>query len=208
MIELYTWKTSNSQKVNIAVCELGVDFTVHPIDINAGAQKTADYLAINPNGKVPAIRDLDTGITLFESGTILLYLAEKAGKLMPEKPRDRWTAVQWIMWQMSSIGPVGGQMNHFRDDPSRGAYALERFSKEFRRLLSVLDGQLARSDYLAGDYSVADISVWPWLSRFPRMGIDLNETPAVARWYTAIAERPAVRAGFQILNEDAEIPIP
>lgn len=208
MIELYTWKTSNCQKVNIAVCELGLPFVVYPIDISSGVQKAPDYLAINPNGKVPAIHDRETGITLFESGAILLYLAEKTGRLLPGDPADRWAAVQWIMWQMSAIGPVGGQLNHFRADPERGAYALDRFTKEFNRLLDVLEKQLSGSEYLAGGFSVADLAIWPWLTRFEKMGVDLSSQPAIARWYRAIASRPNVQRGFALLNENTTIPMP
>lgn len=208
MIELYTWKTSNCQKVNIAICELDLPFVVHPIDISSGAQKTPDYLAINPNGKVPAIHDRETGVTVFESGAILLYLAEKAGRLLPDEPVDRWAAVQWIMWQMSAIGPIGGQLNHFRADPERGAYALDRFTKEFNRLLDVLEAALSERDYLAGSFSVADLAVWPWLTRFEKMGVDLTCRPSIIRWYSAIAGRPNVKRGFTLLNENTTIPMP
>lgn len=208
MIDLYTWKTSNCQKVNIAICELGLPFVVHAIDISSGAQKSADYLAINPNGKVPAIHDRDTGVTIFESGAILLYLAEKTGKLLPPDPVGRWAAIQWTMWQMSAIGPTGGQLNHFRSDPARGSYALDRFTKEYNRLLDVLEGALGAKDYLAGSYSIADIAVWPWITRFEKMGIDLSARPSLVRWYKAIADRPGSQTGFALLNPDTTIPMP
>jgi GSH-dependent disulfide-bond oxidoreductase len=208
LIDLYTWKTSNCLKVNIAIAELDLPVNLHPVDTSSGAQKSAEYLALNPNGKVPMIVDADAGVTLFESGAILLYLADVTGRLMPRDRPGRWAATQWLIWQMAGIGPVGGQLGHFRQDPARGDYALERFRAEYDRLLNVLEGALGRADYLAGDYSMADIAVWPWLSRYGRHGVDLTRFPNILRWYRAIAERPAVQRGFALLNAGNAIPIP
>lgn len=208
MIDLYTWKTANCQKVNIAVAELGLPIEVHPIDIATGAQKAPDYLALNPNGKVPLIVDRERGITLFESGAILLYLAEVTGRLMPASHARRWTAEQWLFWQMAGLGPASAQVIHFRTDPSRGDYARGRFESELERLLGVLEGVLAESEYLAGEYSMADIAVWPWITRYGRLGVSLEDWPALLRWYRQIATRPAAQEGFALLNDDASIPMP
>lgn len=208
MLDLYTWKTANCQKVNIAVCELGLDFALHAIDISAGIQKSEDYLTLNPNGKVPTLYDRDADVTIFESGAILLYLAEKTGKLGAPTPKDRWALLQWVMWQMSSIGPIGGQLTHFQSAPERAPYALDRFRKEFDRLMQVLDGALAGQDYLLAGYSVADISIWPWVSRFEKLGITLGQYPNVLRWYLNISARPQVQRGFALLNSNSRIPIP
>jgi GSH-dependent disulfide-bond oxidoreductase len=208
MIELYTWITANCQKVNIAVEEAGIAYELRPINIGKREQFAADFLTISPNNKVPAIVDRDAGIKMMESGAILLYLAEKAGRLLPQEPESRWKAVEWIMWQMGGVGPAFAQLNHFRSDPDKAPYALERLEHEAQRLLKVLEGRLAGRDYVADSYSVADIAIWPWISRHERLGFDLPSFPNILAWYRRIAERPAVQRGFQILQPDRQIPIP
>jgi GST-like protein len=208
VIDLYTWKTANCQKVNIAVAELGLPVEVHAVDISTGAQKAAEYLALNPNGKVPLIVDRERKTTLFESGAILLYLADITGKLMPAERSQRWTAVQWVFWQMAGLGPNAAQVFHFRSDPSRGDYALRRFEDELARLVGVLETVLSKSEYLAEEYSMADIAVWPWVTRYERLGIPLEDHPVMLRWYREIAARPAVQEGFALLNSGSRIPTP
>ncbi|MCJ8520944.1 GST-like protein [Pseudorhizobium tarimense] len=208
MIDLYTWKTANCQKVNIAVCELDLEVAVHPVDINAGDQKAVQFLAINPNAKVPAIADKTAGVTLSESGAILLYLAGKTGRLVPQDEPSAWRARQWIFWQMSALGPTAGLVTHFRQDRTRGDYALTRFSAELSRQFKLLDLTLKTDGFVAGDYSMADIAIWPWIARFKRSGMDLEDFPSLLRWYREIAQRPAVNAGYRMLNASAAIPIP
>ncbi len=194
--------------MNIAVCELELAVEVHPVDIRQGEQHRPDYLAVNPNNKVPAIVDRSTGIRVFESGAILIYLAERTGRLMPEDTAARWEATQWIFWQMAGLGPCIGQFNHFRADEARGTYARERFRQELLRLLGVLEGQLAGRDYVAGPYSMADIAIWPAISRHERLGLDLNEYPNLLGWYLRIAERDAVQLGVEMLQPGHKPPLP
>ncbi|POF27918.1 glutathione S-transferase family protein [Roseibium marinum] len=208
MIELYTWKTANCQKVNIALCEIGLPFRVHPIDLTRGEQKSADHLARNPNGKVPVVTDTETGITLFESGAILLYLANKARCLMPEGDAQKWRAIQWIFWQMAGLGPNAAQVIHFSNAPDGGEEALTRFRGELERLFGVLERELTGKSYLVEDYSMADISIWPWVSRFRRVGLELYDYPEIKRWYLAIADRPGVVDGVRLLQPEAEIAKP
>jgi len=209
MIDLYTWTTPNGRKVSIMLEEVGLPYTVHPIDINAGDQHDSDFAAISPNRKIPAIVDRDTGITMMESGAILLYLAEKTGMLMPSEDKARWQTMEWLMWQMGGIGPMLGQVHHFvRFNKGKSAYAEDRYFTEAKRLYGVLDARLADHEYLVDDYSVADIATWPWISRFEWQTIDLNEYPNVKRWYLAIAGRPAVQRGYHIPTKLQDIPMP
>jgi GSH-dependent disulfide-bond oxidoreductase len=210
MIDLYTWSTPNGRKVSIMLEEIGLPYTVHAVDIGKDEQFKPDFLKISPNNRIPAIVDRSNGdLPLFESGAILMYLAEKTGKLMPSNERARWHAVQWLMWQMGGVGPMLGQIHHFlRAAKGKAPYADERYVKEGKRLYGVLDRQLARSDYVAGDYSIADISIWPWISRFEWQTIDMNEYPNVVRWYKAIAARPAVEKGYHIPVKQPGIPMP
>ena len=193
MIDLYTWSTPNGRKVSIMLEEVGLPYTVHAVDISKDEQFKPEFLKISPNNRIPAIVDRDNDLPLFESGAILMYLAEKTGQLMPKNERARWHTVQWLMWQMGGIGPMLGQIHHFlRAAKGKAPYADERYVKEGKRLYGVLDRQLQRSEYLAGAYSIADIATWPWISRFEWQTIDMNEFPNVLRWYKAIAARPAV----------------
>jgi GST-like protein len=209
MIDLYTWSTPNGRKVSIMLEEVGLPYKAHAVDISKDEQFKPEFLAISPNNRIPAIVDSDNGIALFESGAILMYLAEKTGKLWPTDAKGRWQTVQWLMWQMGGVGPMLGQVHHFvKYNRGKAPYAEERYSKEARRLYGVLDKQLAKSEYMAGDYSIADIATWPWISRFEWQEIDLNEFPNVKRWYTAIAKRPAVEKGYHIPVKQPGIPMP
>ena len=204
MIDLYTWSTSNGRKASIMLEELGADYTVHPIHIGKGDQFTPEYLAINPNGKIPAIVDSDgpggAPITVFESGAILIYLAEKHGRFLPTEPVARMEVIQWLMFQMGGIGPMFGQVHHFlRAAKEQVPYGIERYGTEVRRLYGVLDRRLDGRDHLAGDgYSIADIATWPWVFRREWQQIDLADFPNVKRWFDALGSRPAVERGMQI----------
>ena len=209
MIDLYTWSTPNGRKVSIMLEEIGLPYRVIPIDISKDEQFKPEFLKVAPNNRIPAIVDSDNSLPLFESGAILMYLAEKTGKLWPSEPAARWHTVQWLMWQMGGAGPMLGQVHHFvKYNPGKAAYAEERFSKEALRLYGVLDRQLALTPYVAGDYSIADIAIWPWISRFEWQGIDLNQFPNVKRWYLAIAARPAVVKGYHVPVKQPGIPMP
>lgn len=209
MIELYTWSTPNGRKVSIMLEELGMRYQAHPIDITRGEQHAPEFLAVSPNNKIPAIVDTETGISMMESGAILLYLAERGGRFLPREERARWRTIEWLMWQMGGIGPFLGQAHHFLHfNPGKAPYAEQRYRREAERLYGVLDRRLAEVPWLAGaEYTVADIATWPWISRFAWQGIDLNRYPHVRRWYREIAARPAVQRGFRVPNP-AEIPVP
>jgi GST-like protein len=203
MIDLYTWGTPNGRKASIMLEECALPYTVHAINIGKGDQSKADFVAINPNSKIPAIVDREgpegKPYTLFESGAILLYLAEKAGKFLPKSTGARYQVVQWLMFQMGGVGPIFGQVHHFlRAAKEKVPYAIERYSKETQRLYAVLDARLAESEYLAGDYSVADIATYPWTARHEWHRTDLSAFPNVKRWYDAIGKRPAVVKGMQV----------
>jgi GST-like protein len=210
MIDLYTWSTPNGRKVSIMLEEVGLPYTVHAIDISKDEQFAPDFLKISPNNRIPAIVDRDNeDMPMFESGAILMYLAEKTGRLVPKNERGRWQTMQWLMWQMGGIGPMLGQIHHFlRNAKGKAPYADERYLKEGKRLYGVLDRQLARSEYMAGEYSIADIATWPWISRFEWQTIDMTEYPHVLRWYKAIAARPAVVKGYHIPVKQPGIPMP
>ena len=213
MIDLYTWTTPNGRKVSIMLEELGVDYTAHPINISKDEQFDPEFLKIAPNNRIPAIVDHDTGIQMMETGAIMLYLAEKHGKFLPEGEADRWAAIEWLMWQMGGVGPMLGQVHHFvKYNPGKSEYAEERYSKEARRLYGVLDRRLEGRDYIAGagrgEYSVADMATWPWISRFEWQEIDLADFPNVRDWYIRIAERPAVQKGYQVPKYVTDVPMP
>lgn len=209
MIELYTWMTPNGQKISIMLEELGLSYRVHPIDIMKGHQFEPDFLKISANGKIPAIVDTDNDLHLMESGAILLYLAEKTGKLWAQDFPTKWRVVEWLMWQMGGVGPYLGQTHHFvKFNPGKSAYAEERYAKEAKRLWAVLNTRLGEVDYVAGDYSIADIAIWPWISRFAWQTVDFADYPHVERWYVAIANRPAVQRGWDVMGEGREMPMP
>ena len=210
MIDLYTWGTPNGRKVSILLEETGLPYTARPIDITKDEQFDEDFLAISPNNKIPAIVDHDNdGMSLMESGAILIYLADKTGQFLPGQGVDRWRALEWLMVQMGGIGPMLGQAHHFlKFNPGKSEYAEVRFSAEARRLYDLLDERLEDQDYLAGDYSIADIATWPWISRFEWQRMDLNHYPNLKRWYCDSATRPAVQRGYHIPSKIQEIPIP
>jgi GSH-dependent disulfide-bond oxidoreductase len=209
MIDLYTWTTPNGRKVSIGLEEFGLPYKAHAIDISKDEQFSPDFLKISPNNRIPAIVDNDTGISLFESGAILIYLADKTGKLMPKDGEGRYRVIEWLMWQMGGVGPMLGQVHHFvKYNKGKSAYAEERYAKEAQRLYGVLDRRLEGRDFLAGDYSIADIATWPWISRFEWQEVDLNKFPNVKRWYTTIAQRPAVQRGYKQPKDVGEIPMP
>ncbi|MBO1270949.1 glutathione S-transferase N-terminal domain-containing protein [Shewanella sp. 4t3-1-2LB] len=201
MIELYTAATPNGHKISIALEELGLDYQVHALDLAAKEQKQSAFLKINPNGRIPAIVDHDNDdFAVFESGAILLYLAEKTGQLLPAEAKARSQVIQWLMFQMSGVGPMMGQANVFyRYFPKKIPEAIERYQNEGRRLFEVMDSQLAHSQYLAGnDYSIADIASWPWVNIHEWSGISIDGLPHLQRWLQLIAARPAVQRGLQI----------
>ena len=202
MIKLYTWGTPNGKKVSIMLEEIAMPYEVHPINIGKGDQLTPEYLAINPNNKIPSIIDSDgpddKPFTLFESGAILMYLAEKSGKLWPLEMRQRYTVIQWLMFQMGGVGPMFGQANYFFRLQEKVPYAIERYHKESMRLYGVLEKRLGESEYLAGEYSIADIATYTWVGRHEMHHVKLEEFPSVKRWFDTISQRPAVRRGMEI----------
>jgi len=209
MIDLYTWSTPNGRKVSIALEEMGLPYEVHPINIGKDEQFAPDFLKISPNNRIPAIVDRDNDFSLFESGAILLYLAEKTGQFHAATGETHWRVIEWLMWQMGGIGPMLGQAHHFlKFNPGKAPYAEERYGKEARRLYGVLDRRLAEVPFLAGDYSIADMATWPWIARFEWQQIDMASFPNVRRWYCEIAARPAVQTGYKVPDASVEIPMP
>lgn len=202
MIQLYTWGTPNGKKVSIMAEEVGIPYEVHPINLSQGDQHKPEYLAINPNNKIPAIVDHDgpggKPLTLFESGAILMYLAEKTGKLWPQDTRKRYEVIQWLMFQMGGVGPMFGQANYFFRAQEKVPQAIERFHKEALRLYKVLDQQLGQKEYLAGEYSIADIATYPWVWRHEMHQVKLEEFSNVKRWFDTISARPPVQRGMAV----------
>lgn len=200
MIDLYTWTTPNGYKASIALEELGLEYCLHPIDITAGMQKTPEYLEINPNGKIPAIIDRDNGdFAVFESGAILIYLAELTGRLLPADIQQRSVVLQWLMFQVGGLGPMQGQAHvFFRYFDQKIPAAISRYQNETRRLYEVLDRRLASVEYLAGEYSIADIAAFPWVRRHGWAGVSLDGLDHLERWLESIADRPAVRRGLAV----------
>jgi GST-like protein len=199
MIDLYTFTTPNGRKASIMLEEVGLPYNVHRIDITKGEQFTPEFVAINPNSKIPAIADRDTGITVFESGAILIYLAQKTGKLLPTNEKERFQVLSWLMLQMGSVGPMLGQLNHFKKfAPEKIPYAIERYEKETLRLYSVLDGQLAEREFICGDYSIADIATYPWIAIYEWQGLTLDSHPNLKRWVETVQQRPAVERGMAV----------
>ena len=206
-IDLYAWPTPNGYKVSIMLEELGLPYAVHPIDIGAGDQFKPDFLKISPNNKMPAIVDPDgpdgEPYALFESGAIMMYLAEKTGRFWPSDMRQRYDVVQWLMFQMGGVGPMLGQAHHFRIyAPEKLPYAIDRYTNEAGRLYGVMDTRLGETQYLAGDdYSIADMATFPWTRSIERQGHSFEEYPNVKRWFDAIDARPAVVEGLKLLAE-------
>ena len=204
MIDLYTWTTPNGRKVSIMLEECGLPYKVHEINIGQDEQFTPEFIAINPNSKIPAIVDSDgpdgKAISMFESGAILIYLAAKSGKFLPASDRGKYEALQWLMFQMGGVGPMIGQAHHvIRSAKEQVPYGIERYSKETRRLYGVLDKRLATEKYLsAGQYTIADIATYAWIARYEWHKVDLNDFPNVKRWFDTISARPAVKRGMDV----------
>jgi len=207
MIEAYSWATPNGHKVHIMLEECGLAYRAIPVNIGAGDQFKPEFLAISPNNKIPAIVDPDgpdgAPISVFESGAILLYLAAKTGRFLPVDVRGRYAVLEWLMFQMSSIGPLLGQAHHFRQyAPEKIPYAIDRYTNEAKRLYGVLDTRLAKSRYVAGrEYTIADIAIFPWLRSWKNQGIDWNDYPHLKGWFDEIAGRPAVQRGVTVLAD-------
>lgn len=209
MIDLYSTATPNGHKVHIMLEECGLPYRVHPIDIGAGDQFKPEFLAISPNNKIPAIVDdegPDGKFSLFESGAILVYLASKVGRFLGETDREKFTTLQWLMFQMGGVGPMLGQNHHFRVyAPEKIAYAIDRYTNETKRLYRVIDTQVAKEGFLAGAYyTIADIAIFPWLRSWERQGIDWADFPNAKRWFDTIAARPAVQRGVQVIAKPQE----
>lgn len=205
MIDLYTWLTSNGRKATIMLEEVELPYTVHPIDISKGEQFAPEFVAINPNAKVPAMIDQDAEggpFTVFESGAILMYLGDKTGRLFSTAPRRRYEVTQWLMFQMGGIGPIFGQLHHFCDKKDAEPYAYGRYQTETRRLYGVLDARLADHEYLVDAYSIADIATFPWVFRHERHDIGFDDFPHLKRWFDAVDARPAVQRGLWIPKTD------
>ncbi len=208
MIDLYTAATPNGQKIHIMLEECGLPHRSHWVDLNAGDQFTDEFLEISPNNKIPALVDPDgpdgKPISLFESGAILIYLAEKTGKFLPKDGAARWDVLKWLYWQMGGFGPMLGQAHHFNAyAPDRIKYAMDRYTNEAGRLYGVLDRQLAGRDYIAGEYSIADIAVFPWTRLYERQGLKIEDYPNVVRWRARIEARPAVQKDMKRTTDTA-----
>ena len=205
MIDLYTAATPNGHKASICLEEMALPYTVHPLSLSRGDQKTPEFQRISPNGRIPAIVDRDAGdFAVFESGAILIYLAEKTGKLLPTEAKARSRVLQWLMWQMGGVGPMMGQANVFyRYAPEKIEFAIGRYQREVRRLFEVLDRQLADHEYMAGDYSIADVATWPWVSTHEWSGVGVDGLDHLQRWLKAVGERPAVIRGAAVPARDA-----
>ncbi|MDH3688641.1 MAG: glutathione S-transferase N-terminal domain-containing protein [Gammaproteobacteria bacterium] len=206
MIDLYTAATPNGQKIHIMLEEIQLDYRAHWVDIDRGEQFDPEFLKISPNNKIPAIIDQDgpggAPFSVFESGAILIYLAEKTGQFLPEEPRVRSQVIQWLMFQMGSVGPMLGQAHHFRAYVrDKIPYAIQRYTNEARRIYNILDNRLGEHSYLAGDYSIADMAVFPWIRLHERQGQDLDQFPNLNAWFDKIAARPAVAKDMEKLED-------
>jgi len=206
-IDVYSWPTPNGHKVHIMLEECGLPYRAHPVNIGKGEQFAPEFLAISPNNKIPAITDPQgpdgQPISLFESGAILVYLAGKTGKFLPGTDRERFAVLEWLMFQMGSVGPMLGQAHHFRlYAPEKLPYAIDRYTNEAKRIYGVIDKRLGKSRFVAGaDYSIADIAIFPWLRSWKNQGIDLDDYPHLKRWFEGIEARPAVQRGVKVLAD-------
>ncbi len=203
MIDFYSWATPNGRKISIALEEMGLAYRLHKVDITKGEQFTPGFLALNPNNKIPVIQDQDgpdgQPITVFESGAILIYLAEKTGQFLPQDRRGRTLTLQWLMFQMGGLGPMLGQTHHFLHfAPEKVPYGIERYKGETKRLYGVLNKRLGEAAFMAGDYSIADMAAYPWIAAHPRQEIDIGDFPNVARWLAELSARPAVQRGMAV----------
>ncbi len=207
MIDLYTWITPNGLKISIALEELGLPYVSHAIDIEKGEQFSADYSRINPGSKIPAIIDRDNGTILTESNAILIYLAEKAGRLLPASTAARLTVTEWLMWQAANFGPTLGYAHYFLTyNTGRAPFAETRFASDVKRLYRTLNDRLTGREFIAGDFSLADIAIWPWVSRFARHKIDLDDYPAVQRWYRQLGQRETFQRGYRVPLATSDTP--
>ena len=210
MIDLYTWSTPNGRKISIMLEECKLKYNLKPINIIKDEQFESNFLDISPNNKIPAIVDHDNGVSMMESGAILMYLSEKTGAFLPESNEERWKRDEWLMFQMASLGPMLGQVHHFvKFNSGKSIYAEERYTGEAIRIYKVLEKRLNNSEYVAGkSYGIADISIWPWISRFEWQKIDLKKFPKILEWYKKIANREAVIKGYDVPKTGADIPLP
>ena len=209
MYDLYTWGTPNGRKVSIMLEELGLEYKVHSVNITKDEQFSSDFLEISPNNKIPALVDKEEGCALMESGAIMIYLADKLGKLLPASGPERYNVLQWLMMQMGSVGPMLGQTHHFvKFNKGISEYAEQRYSSETNRIYGVLDKRLSKVEFLADVYSIADIATWPWISRFEWQEIEFSNYPNLLRWYLEIADRPATHSGYDVPENGATIPRP
>ncbi len=211
-MDLYFWPTPNGYKISIMLEECGLAYRIVPVDITKGDQFKPDFLNISPNNKMPALVDHDgpdnKPISIFESGAILSYLARKAGKFLPQIERGRVEVEQWLMWQMGGLGPMLGQTHHFRNyAPEQIPYAINRYTNEAQRLYGVLDKQLGKRDFIAGDYSIADIASFPWINSWERQGIDLSDYSNVKKWFERVQARPAVQKGLSAGSALKAVPV-
>jgi GST-like protein len=207
VIDLYTWATPNGRKISIALEEMGLPYDVHRVDIGKNQQFDSAFLQISPNNRIPAIFDRQIGLALMESGAILIYLAEKTGRFLPAGGEKRIRVIEWLMWQMGGFGPMLGQAHHFvHFRPDASEYARERYKAEALRLYGVLDRRLAAHEYVADEYSIADMALWPWASRFAWQGVSLADFEHVRRWYQAVANRPSVVRGYKVPDDSLDIP--
>lgn len=205
-IDLHYWPTPNGWKISIFLEEIGIPYSVVPVDITDGDQFKEEFLKISPNNKMPAIVDYEGPgggpISLFESGAILIYLSEKTGQFFPQAPRERYETLSWLMFQMGHVGPMLGQAHHFRGyAPEEIPYAIDRYTNEAARLYGVMDRHLAENDYFVGDYSIADVAIYPWLVSHERQGQDMNDFPNLYRWFEQVGSRPAVQRGLAVGEE-------
>lgn len=208
MIDLYTWITPNGLKISILLEELGLPYRAHAVDITRGEQDAPAFRAVSPSAKIPAIV-LEDGSTLMESGAIMIHLAERAGRLLPDEPAARLNVLEWLFWQVGNFGPTLGHAHNFLTyNPGRAPYAEDIFRTETRRLYDTLEARLEGRQYVAGDYSIADIAIWPWVSRFVRHKVDLADFPSIRRWYLELAARPAVIRGYAVPHDTGAIPLP
>ena len=199
MIELYYWPTPNGHKISIMLEECGIDYEVRRVDIGAGGQFAPEFIAISPNNRMPAIVDQETGIAVFESGAILMYLAEKSGRFLPQDTASRYDVLQWLFWQAANLGPTAGQLSHYVNYAKEPVpYAHERHRNEYDRLLAVMDVRLRDREFLGGDYSIADMACFPWLVPYRRLGFDLDRFTNLRRWFDTLKQREAVQAGIDL----------
>jgi GSH-dependent disulfide-bond oxidoreductase len=200
MIDLYTAATPNGRKPAIMLEEVGLPYTIHKVNLSEGEQFKPDYVSLNPNSKIPTIVDREAGITVFESGAILIYLADKTGQFLPAEPDDRSRVIEWLMFQMASVGPMFGQLSHFMNSaPEPLPYAIHRYEKETQRLCSVLDRHLEQREFIAGDYSIADIATVPWVAAHEYFELAIDDYPHLLRWLTTLQQRPAVQKGMALM---------